>query len=534
VRSEISNAIKCGPIPEIRDWRSLPVSELTRAERTMKFCETFLKIPEGAQVGQPLKLEDFQEAFIYSVLDNKHGTRNAIFSVARKNGKSALVACILLSFLVGPEAKQNAQLICGAMSREQASLVFKLAAKMVTLSDRLSSMVKVVDSTRRIIGLQMNTEFKAIAADGRTAQGLSPVLVLIDEVGQISGPQSDFVDALTTSQGAHENPLLIYLSTQASTDADLLSVIIDDAKEKKPQRTVCHLYEAPDDCVITDESAWRMANPALGIFRSEEDLREQIGRAERMPSAENSVRNLNLNQRISTVSPFVSRSVWQANGGAIDVDDDFLWYGGLDLSARTDLTALVLIGVGQSTGLVQVRPYFWTPSQGLLDRAKVDRQPYDVWVKQGYLRTTPGATVDYDYIADEMDDILHDIDLEIIAYDRWRIDVLTSALERKGIDIPLHPFGQGFKDMSPAMDAIEAALLNNKIRHEDHPVLTMCAANAVVTQDAAGNRKLDKHKATGRIDGMVALTMAFGVVELAAEIVEPPSPYENDDYSILG
>lgn len=531
MRKEILAAIRCGVVPTIRDWRSLPVSELTRAERTMLFCERYLLIPEGADVGKPIKLHDFQEAFIYAVLDNEHGTRQAIFSVARKNGKSALVACILISFLVGPEAKLNTQLVCGAMSRDQASLVFKLASKMITLSPELSKIVRIIPSSKTLIGLTMNTEFKSLAADGKTAQGLSPVLVLIDECGQIRGPNSEFVDALTTSQGAHDNPLLIYLSTQAATDGDLLSIIIDDAEKSKNKHTICHLYEAPKESELKDQDAWRLANPALSIFRSFDDLSEQIDKAERMPSAENATRNLMLNQRVSTTSPFVSRGVWEDNGGELNYHDDMIWFAGLDLSARTDLTAFVMVGFNND-GQLLVEPHFWTPEKGLLDRAKTDRQPYDIWKKEGYLRTTPGATVDYEFVAGEIMEIIDDRHVELMAFDRWRIDVFRDALTRLGIDLPLTEFGQGYKDMSPALDNLESYLLNNKIRHGMHPVLTMCAANAVVTKDPAGNRKLDKAKAIGRIDGMAALTMAIGVMEKESE-EEPPSPWEDEGFTIL-
>ena len=251
------------------------------------------------------------------------------------------------------------------------------------------------------------------------------------------------------------------------------------------------------------------ANPALDLFRSRADMVKQATRAKRMPSAENTFRNLNLNQRVSTVSPFVSPDVWTSCGGDPESLDELVVYAGLDLSARTDLTACVLVG-RDADGVAHVWPYFWTPEQGLHERAKTDRVPYDAWVRDGWLRTTPGATVDYSFVATEMAEIMSDLNVELVAFDRWRIDVFKKDAEGIGADFPLSPFGQGFKDMSPALDTLEADLLNGRIRHGGHPVLTMCAANAVITKDAAGNRKLDKPKATGRIDGMVALAMALG------------------------
>lgn len=489
---------------------------MSRAARVIEFIQRYCLVPDGAQVGQPLVLDQFQKDFIRAIYDNPAGTRRAILSVSRKNGKSGLIAGLLLAHLVGPEAKQNSQLVSGAMSRDQAALVFNLAAKMVQLSPKLTPIVRIVPSGKRLLGLPLNTEYKALAADGKTAHGLSPVLAILDEIGQVRGPQSDFVDAITTSQGAHEAPLLIAISTQAANDADLLSQWIDDARASKDPRIVCQVYEAPAGCDLLDEAAWKAANPALGTFRSLDDLREQLTQARRMPSMENTARNLLLNQRVSTVSPFISPDVWKSCNRAVPARLDGPVFAGLDLSARTDLTALVIVGQDED-GVWHVVPHFWTPEQGLQDRARRDRAPYDVWARQGLLHTTPGATVDYEHVAQDMAALLSELDVQAVAYDRWRIELLRKELDKIGADLPLVEWGQGYKDMAPALDALEAELLNGRIAHGGHPVLTMCAANAVVTKDPTGARKLDKAKATGRIDGLQALAMAMGVASRAEQ-----------------
>ncbi len=501
---------------------------MTRAERIIAFIERHCLTPDGAQVGLPMRLAKFQKRFITEVYDNPAGTRRAILSVARKNGKTGLIAGLLLAHLVGPEAKQNGQIVSGAMSRDQAALVFNLAAKMVQLSPTLSAIVRVVPSGKRLLGLPLNTEYRALAADGRTAHGLSPVLAILDEVGQVRGPQSDFIDAITTSQGAHAEPLLLVISTQAATDADLLSTWIDDATASADPRIVCHLHAAPAGCDLLDKAAWTAANPALGSFRSLPDLREQLTQAQRMPSMENTARNLLLNQRVSTESPFISPDVWKGCAGPV-LPFDGPVFCGLDLSARTDLTALVV--VGQVGGVWQVVPHFWTPEQGLADRARRDRAPYDVWVRQGYMHTTPGATVDYEFVATDLADILCGMDVQAVAYDRWRIDLLRKELVKIGADLPLVEWGQGYKDMSPALDALEAELLNSRLAHGGHPALQMCAANAVVTKDPTGARKLDKSRATGRIDGLQALAMAMGVAARAE--VLGPSRYESEGFAFV-
>lgn len=495
---------------------------MTRAERVIAFIERYCLVPEGALVGSPIRLEPFQRAFLTAIYDNPVSTKKALLTIARKNGKTALIACIVLVHLIGPEAKQNSQIISGAMSREQASIVFNLVAKMVRLNPELADLVRIVDSRKQLYGLPMGVQYKALAAEGKTAHGLSPVLAILDEIGQVQGPRSPFVDAITTSQGAHEDPLLIAISTQAADPADLFSIWLDDAAESGDPRIVSHVYTAPMDAALNDPEAWKAANPALGKFRSQADVEQQAVEAMRMPSAEATFRNLVLNQRVALTSPFMSRNVWEACGKPADYLDGMEVFGGLDLSARTDLTAFVLIG-RDAQGIWHVQPHFWTPAKGLSERAHRDRQPYDLWRDQGYLRTTPGASVDYEVVARDIAEIIDGLDVRGIAYDRWRIDLMRAEFAKVGIEAPLVEHGQGYKDMSPALDTAETEFLNERVRHGGHPVLTMNAAGATVTRDPAGNRKLDKTKATSRIDGLVAMCMAFGLASKAIQAVKIPT-----------
>lgn len=497
---------------------------MTRGEKVIRFIESVCLIPEGAHVGKPLKLADFQRRFIIAIYDNPAGTRRAYLAIARKNGKSALIACLLLAHLVGPEARLNSQLVSGARSRDQAALVFNLASKMVQLNPELQKRVRIVPSGKRLIGLAMNTEFRALAADGTTAHGLSPVLAILDEVGQVKGPQDDFIDAITTAQGAHDEPLLIAISTQAPTDGDLFSIWLDDSERSADPAIVSHVYTAPEDCDLDDREAWAAANPALGLFRSVRDVEEQAAQAKRMPASENTFRVLTLNQRVNMVAAFVSPGVWKAGNGAPG-ELDGLVYGGLDLSATTDLTALVL--TCRKDDLLHVHPFFWMPLDSVQEASRRDREPYDVWVRQGLIRTTPGKVIDYDFVARDIGQITAGLHIGKIGFDRWRMDRMKGALERQGVELPLEPFGQGYVSMSPALDALEADLLAERVRHGGNMPLAMCAKNAVALPDPAGNRKLDKSKATGRIDGMVALAMAEGVEAMNAEQIIP-TPWDTD------
>lgn len=512
---------------------TLKPKALTRGERVIRFIEVFCPTPEGKLVGKPMRLDPFQKKFIRDVYDNPAGTRVGILSIARKNGKSALIAGIMLAHLVGPEARLNSQIVSGARSRKQAAVVFNLAAKMVQLSDRLRPLIRVVPSGKTLHGLTWNTEYQALAAEAGTAHGLSPVLAIHDEMGQVRGEFDAFIEAIETAQGAYDDALQLIISTQAPNDADMLSIRIDDAVRSEDPTVVCHVYTAPEDADLNDPEAWRAANPALGTFRSLVEITNKAAEAARMPSVENSFRNLYLNQRVTRFTPFVSPSVWKACAGPVDlgVFKRRPVYGGLDLSLTTDLTSLVL--VAEEDDLLHVLPIFWTPEATLTDRSKRDRAPYDAWVRDGFMKATPGPAVEYGFVARDIAQITEGMDVRKIGFDRHRMKILEGELERMGVVLPFEPFGQGFVSMAPAIDAAEIDFLHGRVRHGGHPVLTMCAANAVVTLDPAGNRKLDKAKSTGRIDGMVSLVMAKGV-SAEANAAEPLSPWDDPNFSLMG
>lgn len=482
----------------------------TRGEKVCAFIETYCYAPEGDRIGQPIHLEEFQRRFILDIYDNPVGTHSAYLSIARKNGKTALIGAILLAHLVGPEAIQNSQIVSGAQSKDQAAVIFELARKMVDMSPKLSKLVRVQPSGKRLIGISKNVLYRALAAEGKTAHGLSPMLAILDEVGQVAGPVDKFVEAITSAQGAYTNPLLIAISTQAPTDADLFSTWIDAQKAAPDPRVVCHVYSAPDDCDLDDPKAWAAANPALGKFRSIADVEKQCKRAMEMPANEPGFRNLILNQRVEMASPFVSRSVWQANGAEPGPIEGRKVWAGLDLSAVHDLTALM--AVDESGG---VHSAFWLPAEGLAEKSRKDRVPYDLWAKQGFLQTTPGKAIEYEFIAEYLRGFFDRCDVQALGFDRALMKFLTPWLKKVGFsDRELEKFvefGQGTLSMTPALRELEVKLLNAQLRHGNNPILNMCSHNAIVVGES-GARKFDKAKARGRIDGMSALANAVGVM----------------------
>lgn len=494
-----------------------------RVRENIQWIETFCLIPEGKDVGKPVRLTDAQKMWINHIYGSP--TRTFICSMARKNAKTSFTAFLLLLHLCGYESKQNAQLYSAAQSRDQAAILFALAAKIVRLSPALSKIVLIKESGKELHCPTTGSRYKALSADAATAYGLSPTFIVHDELGQVKGSRSELYEALETASAAQESPLSIVISTQAPTDADLLSLLIDDALKGSDPRTKIALHTAPLDLDPFSEEALREANPHYDIFMNKDEVRSQAEAARRMPSREAGYRNLILNQRISQTSPFVPRAIWMACGDEIDhsafYEGDV--YAGLDLSARNDLTALALIAKGKD-GVWNVKIETFAPQIGVDDRSLRDRTPYDLWAKQGYIELTPGSSVSYEAVALRLCELSDEYQIRTISYDRWRMDILKNELQRLGRELPLEPFGQGFVSMAPALDLVESELLNKNIRHGMNPVLNWAASNAIASKDPAGNRKLDKSKTTGRIDPMVALAMAFGCLTKLNEA--PPADWD--------
>lgn len=495
----------------------------TRGERNIKWIEKYCCVPEGAGLGKLVKLRIWQRREIKKIYDNPHGTRRAIISFARKNGKTALAAFLLLLHLCGPEMHYNSQLFSAAQSRDQAGLLFALAAKIVRMSPGLRDVVVVRDTAKQLFCPDLGTLYRALSAEAATAFGLSPAFIVHDELGQVRGPRSTLYEALETATGAQEAPLSIIISTQAATDADLLSILIDDAIAENDDRVVCSLYSAPKEDDPFDPETIRKANPAFGDFLNAKEVMAMAQDAKRMPAREAEYRNLVLNQRVEMYKSFVSHSAWKACGARVGDLHGVPLYGGLDLSSVSDLTALILIG--QIGRIWNVQPTFWLPGDGLAEKSQKDRVPYNLWHEQGFLQTTPGKSVSYEFVAEFLYKMFSEYDIRKLAFDDWGMVHLQPWLIKAGfsealIEERFHKFRQGGKTMAPALRDLEAAISEQEIAHGNHPVLAMCAACAVVEGKDNSLRRLSKNKSTGRIDGMVALSMAVGVAPLQGKKID--------------
>lgn len=504
---------------------------LSRGQAVCAFIERYVIIPEGAGVGKPMILMPYQQRFILEVFDNPHGTRKAILSVARKNSKTTLIAAILLAYIVGPLAEPNSQVYSGAHSKEQAAIVYEQMAKMIRMHPDLKKHIECKDGEKKLVCTLTGVIFKSLSSDSTNALGLSPIAFVVDEGGAVRGPSWPLFDALHSGQAAHARPIEFVISTQSASDNDWLSLQIDDARKSGDPRVICHVYEAPAGCDLLDESAWRAANPSLGIIVSMDEIRGLAQTAARLPSQEASFRNLNLNQRVADEAEgLLTIGVWNANSEAPAPYNGEPVYVGLDLSRKADLTAAVVVWRG-SDKRINVHPFFFIPRDGLAEKARRDGFDYLAAERRGQLRALPGAALDYDTLGAEVLHLLGDYKVAAVAFDRYRMDDLQAAMRRAGAPESLlskfTPVGQGFVGFGPAVDALEGAALNRQLRHGGHPVLNMCVANARVIRDSTGNRKLDKRRETGRIDGAVALAMAL------AAIGKEPEPKPEPQYQML-
>jgi len=513
--------------------------QLARVNRVIQFIERLI-VPSGKGAGQPFKLRPFQRKFLRDVYAPhvKFGSREwrrlvrrAVLSIARKNGKTALIAALVLVHLVGPEAVENGEIYSAANEREQAAQVYKYCCQIIKADPELMGMLKMVDSTKTVVCYHNGSFYKALSAEAGTKHGLNPTFVIYDELAQ--APSRELFDVLDTSMGARAEPLFMIISTQSADPKHTLSLIIDDGANGKDPTTVVHLYAVDDgEDDIFNEAVWAKANPALGDFRDLGDVQTLAKRAKRMPSFEATFRNLYLNQRINSVSPLIPRAEWL---GCLDknceLEDGEEIYLALDLSAVTDLTCLTAVSARDGD---RIYCWFWKPEEALQAHEDRDRVPYTLWARQEALIAVPGRTIHYGFVAEQLGELMSQYRVLGLAYDRWRINDFLRELEAIGIEawvdgkdeelpgaLRLCPWGQGFKDMAPAIDALEVSILERNFKHDGNPCMTWNFSNAVVLRDPSGNRKLDKSKARFRIDGAVATAMALGLKARLLTVEEP-------------
>jgi phage terminase large subunit-like protein len=526
IQSAIKKAIK--PRRASRA-KTLPWNKknLSRAGRVIAFLE-FLPITSGIHAGRRLVLRPWQKTIIesiYSTDETGHrSVRTALVTLPRKNGKSSLAAALALCHLLGPEEERRGQVYSAASDREQAGIIFNEMEAIILAVPEFASRTNIKTFTKSIEDTRNGSVYRALTADARKAHGLSPSFCVCDELAQWNN--RDLYDNLATGTGARKDPLMVVISTQSADPHHIMSELVDYALKIEdgtlPPDPAFHgtVYCAPDDADPWSEEVWHACNPALGDFRSLEEMRIFSDQARKIPAKESTFRALYLNQRCDPEARWISTEDFDACVGDMPDLTGRECYAGLDLSSTQDLSALSLAFVPQNGDPIYTQHFAWCPANAIKERAKADRVPYDLWHKQGHIEATPGSVVDYGYILKRIEELSKKFDLKGVLYDRWGATAIVKAIEDLGLTVL--QFGQGFASMSPPSKEMEKLVLERKITFPDNPALKWCFSNVIVELDAAGNLKPSKKKSKEKIDLVVSSIMALdGALRNKKKVIEP-------------
>lgn len=499
------------------------------AEKAVAFFHRCLHHIKGPKAGEPFLLEAWQADIVRTIFGWKrpNGSRRyrvAFIMVPRKNGKSTKIAGIA-DYVLFCDAEGGAECYCAASDREQASLVFNLAASMVRKSPGLAKRSKIRDSTRRII--YGDSFLRAIPANEGGSHGFNSHFIAGDELHAWVG--REFYDVLHTSTGAREQPLEIYITT-AGYDRNSIcyetykyACQVRDGQIDDPSFLPV-VYEIAEDDDWTDPAVWRKANPNLGVSVSLEYLARECAKAQQNPSYENTFRRLHLNQWTSQESRWLQMEKWRACDWTDQpLDPSEPTYGGLDLSSNVDVTAWVL--AQRDSGGWRLRGHYFIPEGCMREAEKRDRVPYSQWARIGLVTATPGDAVDYDFIHARILKDADNLQLAAVGYDPWNAEATRIHLENNGLTMV--KMRQGVATLSGPCKELERCVIQGVLDHGNDPVLAWMAENVQVKTDENGNIRPVKPDHAGsakRIDGIVAAVMAIGVGLITSP--EGPSIYE--------
>jgi phage terminase large subunit-like protein len=496
------------------------------ANRALRFFERVLTHTKGEHAGQPFILEQWQARVIGELFgwrrraDGSRRYRKAYFEIPRKNGKSTLGAGIALYLLLA-DGEPGAEVYTAAADRDQASIVYDMAAKMADQSEVLRPMVKAYRASKTLEVASTGSKMKALSSDAFTKHGLSPSGVIFDELH--AQPNRELFDVLATAQGARHQPLIVSITTAGYDRQSLCwhereyAVRVRSGLVEDPSFLTV-IFAADEDDDWTDPEVWAKANPCLGVSLRHEYVEEACRRAQESPVAENTFRQLHLNQWTEQAVRWLQMARWDDCDAPVDERElrGETCFAGLDLASTTDLSALGLVFPPREHGQPwRIAARFWLPSDDLVERERRDRVPYRLWAKEGLISLTPGNVTDYDVIRRDIGVLGEQFDIREIAVDRWNATQITTQLEGDGFEMV--PFGQGFASMSAPTRELERLVISGGLAHGGHPVLRWMAGNAAATMDAAGNVKLDKKKSTARIDGIIGVIMGLGQAIAAPE-----------------
>ena len=437
----------------------------------------------------------------------------AYIEISKKMGKSELAAAVALLLCCG-DGEERAEVYGCAADRQQATIVFDVAADMVRMCPALNRRVKILASQKRIIYEPTNSFYQVLSAEAYSKHGFNIHGVVFDELH--TQPNRKLFDVMTKGSGDARMQPLYFLITTAGNDTNTICYevhqkaqdILDGRKVDPTFYPV--IYGAEPDEDWTDPEVWKKANPSLGITVGIDKVEAACESAKQNPGEENSFRQLRLNQWVKQAVRWMPMDKWDACAFPVNEDDleGRVCYGGLDLSSTTDITSFVLVFPPRDEDdKYVILPYFWVPEDTLDLRVRRDHVPYDTWEKEGVLQTTEGNVIHYGYIEKFIERLGERFNIREIAFDRWGAVQMVQNLENMGFTVV--PFGQGFKDMSPPTKELMKLTLEQKLAHGGHPVLRWNMDNIFIRTDPAGNIKADKEKSTEKIDGAIATIMAL-------------------------
>lgn len=498
------------------------------AQRAIDFFPAVLRHTKGQYAGQPFELLDWEAFVVGSIFGWKLGEirrfRTAFVSTARKNGKSTLEAGIGLKALVD-EDEPGAEIYSAATTRDQARIVFSEAERMRDGSAALRRRITKTTNNLAVIGSA--SWFRPLSADSSKMDGLNVFVALVDEVHE--HPNAGVIDRLDTGMGARVQPLM-YETTTAGVSRtsvcyqhwDFSAKVLEGViPEITADRWFAYIATADEGDDWQDELAWRKANPSLGTVLKIEDLRAEVAIARELPSRQNAIRRLRLNEWTQQLVRWINMEVWAQGRAPIDAKTLIgrRCYAGLDLARINDLSSLALLFPPAEDGeRWKVLWRHWCPADDIEQRSRRDRAPYEVWRDQGHLIATEGNTTDFKFVEAEILDLASSYDIIEVAFDRTFAGEIVRNLADEGMTVV--EFGQGFLSMGPAAAEFTRKLLARELQHGGDPVADWCASNVTVRTDPAGNQKPDKERSIERIDPIVALIMAVG-----RSMVEEESPY---------
>ena len=473
---------------------------------------------KGTWARKPFELIDWQEQIIRDIFGTlkPNGYRQfntAYIEIPKKQGKSELAAAVALLLTCG-DGEERAEVYGCAADRQQASIVFNVAADMVRMCPALAKRVKILDSQKRLIYLPTGSVYQVLSADVGNKHGFNTHGVVFDELH--TQPNRKLFDVMTKGSGdARMQPLYFLITTAGNDTKSICYEIHQKAQDIIEGRKIDHtfypvIYGANESDDWTDPKVWKKANPSLGITVGIDKVQDACESAKQNPGEENAFRQLRLNQWVKQAVRWMPMDKWDRC--VFDTSEDNLegrvCYGGLDLSSTTDITAFVLVFPPiDEEDKYRILPYFWIPEDNIDLRVRRDHVPYDLWERQGFLQTTEGNVVHYGYIEKFIEGLGERFNIREIAFDRWGAVQMVQNLEGMGFTVV--PFGQGFKDMSPPTKELMKLVLEERIDHGGHPVLRWMMDNIFIRTDPAGNIKPDKEKSTEKIDGAVATIMAL-------------------------